>query len=79
MHNLWGYDIHLIFKNASEINEKIGNSTIDRIPNNNEKTTSFSIGDLKFIDSVELMQSSRESLVNNLYDKEDKFKHFTHM
>ena len=44
-----------------------------------KKTTSFSIGDLKFIDSMELMQSSRESLVNNLYDKEDKFKHFPHM
>ena len=38
-----------------------------------------SIGDLKFIDLMQLMQSSLKSLVNNLYDKENKYKHFTHM
>ena len=40
---------------------------------------SFSIGNLKFIDSMQFMASSLESLVNNLYDKENKHKHFTHM
>ena len=40
---------------------------------------SFSIGNLKFIDSMQFMTSSLKSLVNNLYDKEDKYKHFTNM
>ena len=40
---------------------------------------SFSIGNLKFIDSMQFMASSLESLVNNLYDKDDKYKHFTRM
>ena len=28
---------------------------------------------------MQFMASSLESLVNNLYDKENKYKHFTHM
>ena len=79
MHNLRGYDSHLIIKKAFEINEQIGNRKIDGIPNSNEKFMSFSIGNLKFIDSMQFMQSSLKSLVNNLYDKENKYKHFTHM
>ena len=79
MHNHRGYDSHLIIKNAFEINEKIGNRRMNRRPNNNDKVMSISIGGLNFTDSMEFVQSSRESLVNNLYDKEDKFKHFTHM
>ena len=79
MHNLRGYESHLIIKKAFEINEQIGNRKIDGIPNSNEKLMSFSIGNLKFIDSMQLMQSSLKSLVNNLYDKENKYKHFTHM
>ena len=39
----------------------------------------FSIEDLKFIDSMQLMASTLESLVNNPFDTEDKCKHFTHM
>ena len=79
MHNLRGYDSHLIIKKAFEINEQIGNRKIDGIQNSNEQIMSFSIGNLKFIDSMQFMLSSLESLVNNLYDKEDKYKHFTHM
>ena len=79
MHNLRGYDSHLIIKKAFEINDKIGNRKIDGIPNINEKVLCFRIGDLRIIDSMQLMQSSLESLVHNLYDKEDKFKHVTHM
>ena len=37
---------------------------------------SFSIGDLKFIDSLQFMNSSLEKLVENLYEKEDKYKNF---
>jgi hypothetical protein len=40
---------------------------------------SFSIGDLKFIDSLQFMASSLEKLVENLYDPTDKFKHFHSM
>ena len=79
MHNLRGYDSHLIIKKAIEINEQIGNRKIDGIPNSNEKFMSFSIGNLKFIESMRIMLSSLESLVNNMYDKQYKYKHFTHM
>ena len=77
MHNLRGYDSHLIIKKAFEINAQIGNRKIDGIPNSNEKFMSFSIGNLKFIDSMQFMASNLEDLVNNLYDKEIKHKHFT--
>ena len=79
MHNLRGYDSHLIIKKAFEINEQIDNRKIDGIPNSSEKFMSFSIGNMKFIDSMQLMQSSLKSLVNNRYDKENKYQHFTHM
>ena len=79
MHNLRGYDSQLIIKKAFEINDQIGNRKIDGIPSSNEKFMSFSIGNLKFIDSMQFMASSLKSLVNNLYDKDKKYKHFTHM
>ena len=69
MHNLRGYESHLITKKAFEINEKIGNRKIDGIPNSNEQVLCFSIGDMRIIDSMHLMQSSLETLVHNLYDK----------
>ena len=72
MHNLWGYDSRLIIKKAFEIDEQIGNRKIDGIPNSNEKFISFSIGNLKFIDSMQLMASNLESLMNKLYDKENQ-------
>ena len=58
MQNRRGYDSHLIIKKAFEINDKIGNRKIDGIPNNNDKIMSFSIGDLRIIDSMHLMQST---------------------
>ena len=79
-HNLKGYDSHLIIKQAFEINNKIGNRKIDAIPNSYEKFMTFSIGDLKFIDSFQFMASSLEKLVENLYDpSEDKFQNFKFM
>ena len=68
MHNLRGYESHLITKKAFKINEKIGNRKIDGIPNSNEQFLCFSIGDLRIIDSMQFMQSSLETLVHNLYD-----------
>ena len=40
---------------------------------------SFTIGDLKFIDSFQFMASSLEKLAVNLYDEEDKYKNFNFM
>ena len=40
---------------------------------------SFDIGNLKFIDSFQFMASSLDTLVKNLYDKEDKYKKFKSM
>jgi hypothetical protein len=61
MHNLRGYDSHLIIKEAFEINEQIGNRKIDGIPKSNEKSMSFSIANLKAADSMQFMASSLES------------------
>ena len=40
---------------------------------------SFNIGNLKFIDSLQFMASSLEKLVEKLYEKDDKYKNFSHM
>ena len=40
---------------------------------------SFTIGSLRFIDSFQFMASSLEKLATNLYDKEEKYKHFHNM
>ena len=78
-HNLKGYDSHFILKKAYDISERLGNPKIDVIPNSYEKFMSFNIGNLKFIDSLQFMASSLGTSVENLYDKEDKYKNFSHM
>ena len=81
-HNLKGYDSHFIIKEAYDISERLGNPKIDAIPNSYEKFMSFNIGSLKFIDSLQFMGSSLDSLVQNLYEKkegEDTYKNFKHM
>jgi len=70
---------HLIVKEAENINKELGNKNINAIPNSYEKFMSFSIGQLKFIDSFQFMASSLDKLVKNLYNenssvKYDKFK-----
>ena len=79
MHNLRGYDSHLIIKEALEINNQIGNRKIDGIPNSNEQTMAFSKGDLKFVDNFQFMASNLDNLVSNPYDKEGQFNNFTHI
>ena len=79
MHNLRGYDSRLIIKQAFEINEQIGNRKIDGISTSNEKFMTFNIGDLEFIDSFQVMASSLDSLVSNLFDKYDQSNNFNHM
>ena len=64
-HNLKGYDSHLIMQ---KIHTAKGNITC--IPNNAEKYISFSVGQLKFLDSFQLMASSLAKLVDAT-DKDD--------
>ncbi|MEW8548359.1 MAG: hypothetical protein AB2693_33055, partial [Candidatus Thiodiazotropha sp.] len=62
-HNLKGYDSHLIMQ---KIHKAHGRITC--IPNNAEKYISFSIGQLKFLDSFQFMASSLSKLVENTPD-----------
>ena len=71
MHNLKGYDSHLLLSEATTIQKK----KIACIPNNMEKYLSFSIGNLRFLDSYQFMGSSLETLVDNLTRVEGE-KHF---
>ena len=57
-HNLRGYDSHLIMQAISQTDGKI-----TCIPNNTEKYISFSLGQLRFIDSVQFLLSSLDNLV----------------
>ena len=61
-HNLRGYDSHLIIE---QIYQLYPNKDIQAIPNNYEKFMSFKIGELKVIDSFQLMASSIEKLTEN--------------
>ena len=73
-HNLKNYDAHFIISNINKNN--IYNKQISVIANNSEKYMTFSIGNLKFIDSVQFLSASLDSLVNNLKSINlDDFKH----
>ena len=68
-HNLEGYDSHLIFKELSKFNVKIS-----VITNGLEKYMAFTInGNITFIDSMQFMKSSYDSLVKKLGDKNFKY------
>ncbi|XP_028417042.1 uncharacterized protein LOC114541307 [Dendronephthya gigantea] len=70
LHNLRGYDSHLIMQGLGKLKDK----KINCIPNNTEKYISFSIDNLDFIDSLQFMNASLEKLVSNLAkDGVDKF------
>ena len=58
-HNLRGYDSHLIMQ---KIHKAKGNITC--IANNAEKYISFSVAQLKFLESFQFMSSSLEKLVS---------------
>ncbi|CAB4039210.1 Gastrula zinc finger, partial [Paramuricea clavata] len=62
LHNLRGYDSHLIMQGLGKLKDK----KINCIPNNTEKYISFSIDNLDFIDSLQFMNASLEKLVSNL-------------
>ena len=57
-HNLWGYDSHLLLQAVSKVEGKIS-----CVPNNTEKYVSFSLGQLRFIDSTQFLLASLDKLV----------------
>ena len=57
-HNLKGYDAHHIMSGIAEVQ-----SDLKCIPNNMEKYVSFSLGKLRFIDSLGFLQTSLDALV----------------
>ena len=64
-HNLRGYDSHLVIQTISETEEKT-----TCVPNNTEKHLSFSLGQLRFIDSAQFKLSHLDKLVKDC-DKDD--------
>ena len=69
LNNLRGYDSHLIIKEISKLDVKLS-----IIPNGLEKYVAFTIrANLVFIDSMQLMNSSLDSLVKHLSDNDFKY------
>ena len=63
-HNLRGYDSHIIIKEVSKFDVKVS-----VIPNGLEKYMAFTINrNLVFIDSIQFMNSSLDSLIKDLSD-----------
>ena len=73
-HNLKNYDAHFIIANLNKNNTF--NKKMSVIANNSEKYMSFSLGNLKFIDSVQFLSASLDSLVCNL--KSNNLDDFIH-
>ena len=70
-HNLKGYDSHLIIKEIGKADVKVS-----VIPNGLEKYMAFTVNkNLVYIDSMQFMNSSLDSLVKNLIA--DDFKYFS--
>ena len=57
-HNLRGYDSHLLMQSISKVDGRIS-----CIANNTEKYISFSLGQLRFIDSMQFLLASLDKLV----------------
>ena len=57
-HNLRGYDSHLLMQAISKVEGRV-----HCIPNNTEKYISFSVGQLRFINSVQFLLASLDRLV----------------
>lgn len=61
-HNLRNFDGHLLLAEAGKYKDR----KLTCIPNNMEKYVSFSVGKLRFLDTYQCMNSSLETLVENL-------------
>ena len=68
-HNLRSYDSHLIIKEISNFDVKVS-----VIPNRLEKYMAFTVDkNVIFIDSMQFMNSSLDTLVKNLMDEDFKY------
>lgn len=73
-HNLRGFDGHILCQCIGKLKDK----KLKVIAQNMERYVSFSVGDLRFIDSFQFMSSSLETLVNNMAcEGFSNFKHFS--
>ena len=75
-HNLCGYDSHLLIEAVSKIRPEEEDEELEKylqeesnykltcIPNNTEKYISFSLGQLRFIDSAQFLLASLDKLVS---------------
>ena len=73
-HNLKSFDAHIICNSMGLFKDR----DIKVLPLNMEKYISFSLGNLRFIDSFQFMSQSLESLTNNLANEGlSKFKYFS--
>jgi hypothetical protein len=72
-HNLRGYDAHIILKNATK---EFVPAEMKVIANNKEKYISFDIRNFRFIDSLQFLNESLVSLVDNL--KKGGLEKFVH-
>ena len=70
-HNLRGYDSHLLMQAISKVEGRIS-----CIPNNTEKYISFSLGQLRFIDSAQFLLAPLDKLV--AANKPEAFQITTH-
>ncbi|GFR23278.1 c2H2-type domain-containing protein [Trichonephila clavata] len=72
IHNLKGYDSHLILKQLSDKYAK----SIRIIPVNSHKFTTFQIDQIKFLDSFQFLSTSLSTLVENLENSNHSFPIF---
>ncbi|XP_033729598.1 uncharacterized protein LOC117318757 [Pecten maximus] len=61
-HNLKRFDAHILTESLGKFKDR----EINCIPNNTEQYISFSLGDIRFIDSFQFMSQSLETLTENL-------------
>ena len=73
VHNLRGYDSNLIVKAFGEFPK----DKITCIVNNQGKFISFSLGKFIFLDSLQVMNASLSTLVDNLINSGNNFKYLS--
>ena len=72
-HNLKAYGSHLILQNVTR---EYAPNSIDVIPTSSEKLLCFQIGNLRFLDSLQFLTDSLDTLVQSLAaDDSEKFSH----
>ena len=73
-HNLKGYGSHLIMQYV--ITREYAPNSIDIIPSTSEKFLSFQIGNIRFLDSLEFLTASLDTLIQSFAaDGRGKFSH----